>query len=210
MQVRIYDKKDNLVFAYVLQAGSDGKAEYDAVYDEKNKVLHIYDDLTHHDTSIINNRNIKSDVLELLGYSDGFMRSIVNKITNKPMNHDTRMIVYIADLIWEITNDRDPFQKVEDESLLYKPFCDRGRRIQQSALSMLKKNMPKEYSEQQYQIYCEHMDRLANEPVISENATIYVELKQWIEESNLSPLAVEQMDERMLQEVDEMMAKKQL
>ena len=125
MQVRTYDKKDNLVFAYVLQAGSGGKAEYDAVYDEKNKVLHIYDDLTHHDTSIINNRNIKNDVLELLGYSDGFMRSVVNKITNKPMNHDTRMIVYIADLIWEITNDRDPFQKVEDESLLYKPFCDK-------------------------------------------------------------------------------------
>ena len=70
--------------------------------------------------------------------------------------------------------------------------------------------MLKEYSEQQYQTYCEHMDRLANEPVISENATIYVELKQWIEENNLSPLAVEQMDERMLQEVDEMMTKKQL
>ena len=70
--------------------------------------------------------------------------------------------------------------------------------------------MLKEYSEQQYKTYCEHMDRLANEPVILKNATIYVELKQWIEESNLSPLAVEQMDERMLQEVDEMMAKKQL
>src|SRR5699024_10705600 len=137
--------------------------EYDAGYDGKNKVLHIYDDLTHHATPLVNNGNIKSGVFGLLGYSDGFMRSIVNKITNKRMNHDRRMIVDIADLIWEIINDRDPFQKVEDESLLYKPFCDRGRRIQQSALSMLKKNMPKEYSEQQYQIYCEHMDRLANE-----------------------------------------------
>lgn len=125
MQVRKYDKKENLVFAHVLQTGVYGTAEYDAVYDETTKTLHVYDDLSHHDTSIINNIKVKDDVLELLGYSDGFVRSFINKVTGEPENSRVRMIVYITDMIWEITNENHPFKKVEDESLLYKPFYEK-------------------------------------------------------------------------------------
>lgn len=124
MQVRKYDEKDNLTFAYVLNAGTHGSAEYDVVYDDDAKTLHIYDDFSYHDTSIVNNTRIKDDVLKALGYSDGFIQSFINKIGKNAANSRVRMIIYIFDLIWEVTQD-DDFLKVEDDSLLYKPFYDK-------------------------------------------------------------------------------------
>lgn len=124
MQVRKYDEKDNLVFAYVLNAGLHKSAEYNVVYDEESKILHIYDEFLHHDTSIINNISIKNDVLESLGYSDGFLQSFINKIGRKVENSSVRMIVYILDVVWEVTADGE-FVAVKDKSLLYKPFYDK-------------------------------------------------------------------------------------
>jgi len=56
------------------------------------------------------------------------------------------------------------------------------------------------YTENQYTIYSDYLDKIANEPVIADNALIYFEMVSWIEENNISNIAIEQMDERMMLE----------
>jgi|SRR5690625_479455 len=124
MQVRKYDEKENLIFAHVINAGDQSGSEYDAVYDEEAKALHIYDDFSHRSTSIVNNIRIKDDVLEELGYSDGFIQSFLNKIDKKAPNSRVRMFIYMFNLVWEVTREVE-FAEVEDVSLLHKPFYDK-------------------------------------------------------------------------------------
>lgn len=124
MQVRVHDKKDNMIFAHVLQAGMHENAEYDVVYDDNNKTLHIYDDRKNLGTSILNNYGIKGEVLEALGEADNWFQSILNKVQKKPTNNKIRFFFYVMDMVREV-KDEEPHARVEDESLLYKPFHDK-------------------------------------------------------------------------------------
>lgn len=126
MQVRIHDKKDNMVFAYVVQAGMFSQsAEYDVVYNDNNKTLHIYDENDHKGTSIINNTGIKEDVLEALGEADNWMRAIVSKLLNKSTKSHIRFFVYIQNMVKEVTDDGQFADVEEDIPLLYKPFYNK-------------------------------------------------------------------------------------
>ncbi|GIN22606.1 hypothetical protein [Siminovitchia fordii] len=60
--------------------------------------------------------------------------------------------------------------------------------------------MKKLYTEKQFSTYLKFHNEIANESVINENIMIFVEMKDWIEENNLSPIAVDQMDKRMIEE----------
>lgn len=60
--------------------------------------------------------------------------------------------------------------------------------------------LKKLYTEEQYQEYSAFMDGIANQVVISENVKIYSTMKGWIRSNNISDEAIDQMDDRMMQE----------
>ncbi|MCC2248949.1 hypothetical protein JUJ52_03120 [Virgibacillus sp. AGTR] len=124
MQVRKHNEIGDLIFAQIINTGMYKSARYDVVYNKKTKILHIYDDCLHNDTSITNNTIVKHDILEALGHSDGFVQTFLNRIGKKADNARIRMFIYIYHIIWEVTQDND-FLWVEDESLLYKPFAEK-------------------------------------------------------------------------------------
>lgn len=129
MQVIKHDEKDNMIFAYVIQAGEPyHTAEYDVVYNDNNKTLHIYDENDHKGTSIINNTSIKYDVLKALGEADNWTRSIVSKILNKSTESHIRFFVYIQNMVKEVTGDGQFVDVEEDSPLLYEPFYNKVKR----------------------------------------------------------------------------------
>lgn len=65
--------------------------------------------------------------------------------------------------------------------------------------------MGKLYTEKQYKEYSDLMEKMANTDDIIEGFHIHLEIDQWIADSKLIELAIEQMDERMEKEDFEMM-----
>lgn len=133
MQVRKYDERENLIFAHIINTGMFNTASYDVVYDKDKRILHIYDDCSHNDTSITNNTGVKHDILKAIGYADNPFQSFINKIGKKEANSRVRMIIYILGVIWEVKPDTvSGFLGVADESLLYKPFTDKVREYEET------------------------------------------------------------------------------
>jgi hypothetical protein len=58
--------------------------------------------------------------------------------------------------------------------------------------------MKKLYTEKQYNEYCEHLDKIANEDLLMENVNAYLDLKDW--ETTISTAALKQMEERVEKE----------
>lgn len=65
--------------------------------------------------------------------------------------------------------------------------------------------MKKLYTEKQYKEYSDLMEKMANTDDILEGFHIHLEIDQWLADSKLSELAIEQMDKRMEKEDFEMM-----